>query len=109
MVVELMVRGRGRIDCLRGVVVGGKQLGEGVSQFKLAVKTNSVRDGPVEGHEEAWVLVIVLGNWGVIEVGKSSLEHVSEGRVLSLRLAVVLEEKPAARGRRGNFFQWKIY
>jgi hypothetical protein len=50
----------------------------------------------------------VLGNWGVIEVGKSSLEHFSERRVLSLRLAVVLEEKPAARGRRGNFFQWKI-
>ena len=51
------------VSRLRLVIVRREYLREGVADLDTSVEADAFVDGSIESHEEAWVLVVVLGNW----------------------------------------------
>ena len=45
------------------VVVGREDLGEGISNLDASIEANTLVDGAIESHKEAWVLIVMLGYW----------------------------------------------
>ena len=48
---------------LRLVVVGREDFGEGISNLDASIEANTLVDRAIESHKEAWVLIVMLGNW----------------------------------------------
>jgi hypothetical protein len=45
------------------VVVGREDFGEGISNLDASIEANTLVDGAIESHKEAWVLIVMLGYW----------------------------------------------
>ena len=61
------------IGCVGFVIVSREDLCEGVSYLDTSIETYTLIDCAIEGHQEAWIIVVMLGNRGVVEVMETCL------------------------------------
>ena len=55
--------------------IRGEDLGEGVTHLQVAVEGHSLWNGSIKGHQETWIVVVMLGHWRIVKMLKSSLVH----------------------------------
>ena len=64
---------RGLVSCVGFVVISWEDLGEGISYLDASIETYTLIYGTIESHKESWIVVVMLGNWGVVEVMEACL------------------------------------
>lgn len=57
------------------MVVRREYLCESVSHLELAIEANLFWNGAIEGHQEAWICVVMLRDWRVVIILETRPEH----------------------------------